>query len=217
MWSGYETASAGTQLDLVAVAQRRLDTVRFVRRLLTATAGRPAQTGCFGMHEWAMVYRQPTEQLRHSAYALRLGPDGTDAVVESHQIRCSHYDAFRFFTPAAAPRNALRPTLDRRVDLEQPGCLHANMDLYKWAHKLSPLVPSDFVADCFELAREIRELDMRASPYNLSALGVEPVRIETPEGKQEYVSAQRAFAARASALRDRLIKSCDRVFVGDAG
>ena len=30
------------------------------------------------------------------------------------------------------------------------------MDLYKWAYKLSPLVPSELVADCFELAREIR-------------------------------------------------------------
>ncbi len=163
-----------------------------------------------------MVYRQPAEQQRHSAYALRLGSDGTDAVVESHQVRCSHYDAYRFFTPDAAPRNALSPTLDRRVDLEQPGCLHANMDLYKWSSRLSPLVPSDLVADCFELAHEIRELDMRASPYDLRALGVESVRIETPEGKQEYVAAQRAFAMRASALREQLIKSCD-VLVGDAG
>ncbi len=77
-------------------------------------------------------------------------------------------------------------------------------------------MPTELVADCFELAREIRELDMRASPYDLSALGVQPVRIETPEGKQEYVAAQRAFATRAAALREQLIKSCD-VLVGDAG
>ncbi len=215
-WRGYATTSAGTHLDLDALDQRRIDTVRFVRRLLAATAARPAHTGCFGMHEWAMVYRQPAEQVRHSAHPLRLGPAGTDAVVESHQIRCSHYDAFRFFTPEASPRNALSPTLDRRVDLEQPGCLHANMDLYKWAYKLSPLVPSELVADCFALAREIRELDMRASPYDLSALGYEPVRIETPEGKQEYVAAQRTFATRASALRERLIDACDEVLVRDA-
>lgn len=47
-----------------------------------------------------------------------------------------------------------------------------NMDLYKWAYKLSPLVPSELVADCFALAREIRTLDMRASPYDLADPGV---------------------------------------------
>ena len=70
------------------------------------------------------------------------------------------------------------------------------MDLYKHAYRLTPLVPSELVADCFELAREIRVLDMRASPYDLSDLGYSPVRVETVEGKQEYAEAQRTFAAR---------------------
>ena len=39
---------------------------------------------------------------------------------------------------------------------EQPGCLHANMDLYKWAFKLAPFAPAELVADCFALARDIR-------------------------------------------------------------
>ena len=34
----------------------RSDTVRFVARLLRATAARPARLNCFGLHEWAMVY-----------------------------------------------------------------------------------------------------------------------------------------------------------------
>lgn len=46
-----------------------------------------------------------------------------------------------------------------------------NRDLYKWAYKLSPLVPSELVADCFALARKIRTLDVRASPYDLADLG----------------------------------------------
>ena len=85
------------------------------------------------------------------------------------------------------------------------------MDLYKHAFRLSPMVGSDLVADCFELARDIRVLDMRASPYDLSGLGYEPVRVETPEGKQEYVAAQRVFAERAAPLRARLVASCDRL------
>jgi hypothetical protein len=67
------------------------------------------------------------------------------------------------------------------------------------------------VADCFELAREIRVLDMRASPYDLSGLGYAPVRIETAEGKQEYTAAQRAFADRGRPLRRRLLGEVDRL------
>ena len=128
-------------------------------------------------------------------------------VVESHRIACSHFDAFRFFTPTARPLNTLSPTSDDRPDFEQPACLHAGMDLYKHAFRLTPMVSSDLVADCFELARDIRVLDMRAAPYDLADLGFEPVRIETPEGKQEYAAAQRGFAERGAPLRARLIAS----------
>jgi hypothetical protein len=185
--------------------------VASLRRLLAATAGRPAQLGCFGMHEWAMVYRLSQDDVRHASWPLRLGPEGTDAVVTSHRVACSHFDAFRFFTEDARPLNVLQPGRDDRPDFEQPGCLHAGMDLYKHAFRLTPMICSDLVADCFELARDIRVLDMRASPYDLSDLGYPPVRVETPAGKQEYVAAQRSFAERAAPLRQRLIQECDRL------
>jgi hypothetical protein len=79
--------------------------------------------------------------------------------------------------------------------------------------KLAPAVPSDLIMDCFDLAREIRELDMRASPYDLSALGLQPVRIETPAGRAEYAAAQRGFAERGQALRRRLIAACDHLLL----
>jgi hypothetical protein len=208
-WRWYATdADGGVRLDVAAFLADRGDTVRFVRRLLAATASRPAFTGCFGLHEWAMVYRD--EGTRHPV-PLRLGQAGTDAVVESHPIRCSHFDAFRFFTPAAVDRNRLQPTRETQPELEQPGCLHAGMDLYKWAYKLSPATPGELVADCFELAVEIRELDMRASPYDLRDNGYEPVAIETPEGKAAYVAAQREFARRGAELRERLLAVCDEL------
>jgi hypothetical protein len=50
---------------------------------------------------------------------------------------------------------------------------------------------------------------MRASPYELSGLGYEPVPIETPAGKAEYATAQRSFATRARPLRLRLVALCD--------
>jgi hypothetical protein len=208
-WRWYATDDDGAvALDREAFVADRGDTAAFVARLLAATAARPAHTGCFGLHEWAMVYRD--DEHRHPL-PLRLGQAGTDAVVEAHPIRCSHFDAFRFFTPAAVGRNRLRPTRATQVEMEQPGCLHATMDLYKWAYKLGPAVPGDLLLDCFVLAADVRELDMRASPYDLRDAGHEPVPIETPEGKARYVAAQREFARRGAGLRERLLGVCDHL------
>ncbi|CAA9362529.1 MAG: hypothetical protein AVDCRST_MAG72-2398 [uncultured Nocardioidaceae bacterium] len=207
---GYEVVGTTAAVSPAHV-DSRLRLVRSVLHLLTATAKRPAQLSCFGMHEWAMVYRLDPAQVRHATWPLRLGAPETDEVVRNHRIACSHFDAFRFFTPSARPLNQLQPERDDRAAFEQPGCLHAGMDLYKHSFRLSPMVPSELVADCFELARAIRVLDMRASPYDLSTLGYAPVRVETPAGKAEYVAAQRGFAERARPLRARLIVECRRL------
>ncbi|WP_232828091.1 3-methyladenine DNA glycosylase [Kribbella monticola] len=202
---GYRYAEGAAGLDPAEIA-RRADSISWIGQLLSATAGRQPQFGCFGLHEWAMVYRG--EEVRHDAWPLRLGAEGTDRVVESHKIACSHYDAFRFFTTPARPLNVLQPTRELQPALEQGGCLHANMDLYKWATKLMPFTPSSLVLDCFELARDIRTLDMRASPYDFTALGYTPIEIETPTGKASYAAAQRAFADRARPLRHQLAELC---------
>jgi len=208
-YDGLKGYADGAVTDAYAASQVPL--LRGLATLLRATASRPAHTGCFGLHEWAMVYRQSPEELRHQGWRLRLGSAGTDRVVESHRIQCSHFDAFRFFTAPARPLNALQPGRDDRAAYEQPGCLHAGMDLYKHAFRLSPMIASELVADCFELARDIRVLDMRAAPYDLTDLGLEPVRIETAEGKAAYVREQRAFAERGAPLRRRLLGECERL------
>jgi hypothetical protein len=138
-----------------------------------------------------------------------VGPANDAAIVEGASLCCTHHDAFRFFTPAARPLNRHQPTRDDVPALEQAGCLHANMDLYKWATKLGPWIPAELTADCFALARDIRELDMRASPYDLRTLGFAPVPVETPAGRAHYEAAQRAFTARAAPLRARLIQLCE--------
>ncbi|MEV6772279.1 3-methyladenine DNA glycosylase [Nocardia sp. NPDC051030] len=186
--------------------EKRRSTIEFVTQLLSATATRPAQLSCFGLHEWAMVYR--TDEVRHQQVPLRLGSAGTDAVVESMQLRCTHFDAFRFFTPEAVPLNIEPLTREDQVDREQPGCLHANMDIYKWGFKLTPLIGSDLLLSCFELACAARELDMKASPYDLAEFGYEPIRIETPQGRAEYVRGQADIATRAETLRTRLLDAC---------
>lgn len=208
---GYRRVGGAELSPLVAVdpgglAPERRRSLGWVRDLLVRTAARPAVLGCFGLHEWAMVYR--TEEIRHGAWPLRLPPEEIAAVVEAG-VRCTHFDAFRFFTPAARPLNRFQPTRDTVAEWEQPGCLHANMDLYKWAMKLQPFAASELVADCFALAREIRRLDMQASPYDFSAMDLEPVCIETPAGRAVYEAAQREFARRAAPLRGRLVELCD--------
>lgn len=201
-WYSPGATEAGAVPDAAAFAREKADLAGLIERMLRRTASRPGQFGCFGLHEWAMVYR--ADEHRH-AVPLRLGQDATDLVVESHDLRCTHFDAFRFFTPAAVPRNRTELTRDEQPLFEQPGCLHAGMDLYKWAVKLGPFVPGELLLDTFELARDIRLLDMQAAPYDLAPWGVEPVPIETTEGKAEYVRRQRVFAERGGHLRGELL------------
>nr|CRL72864.1 hypothetical protein CPGR_02507 [Mycolicibacterium malmesburyense] len=211
--TGYARDHTGVVVSPAYLAAR-IDTVRFIARLLRATEARPARLNCFGLHEWAMVYR--ASAVRHEGVPLRLGAAGTDAVVDSMPLRCSHFDAFRFFTGPAARRNAEQLTRRDQVAAEQPGCLHAGMDLYKWAFKLGPLVDSELVMDCLELAADARELDMRASPYDLREYGFEPIEIETPAGRAEYVRIQQTIAERAAPLRAGLADRCERLLAAAA-
>ncbi|MGO1510425.1 MAG: hypothetical protein ACTHXO_12310 [Actinomycetaceae bacterium] len=196
------TARGGVELDVGAFLTDRGDGVRWVDSLLRRTAGRPPTLGCFGWHEWAMVYRQ--EQHRHPL-PLRLGQAGTDAAVESATIRCSHFDAYRFFTPDAEPLNTLTPTRERQLEMDQPGCLHVTMDLLRWCLTLGPAVPGELLLDCADLTLDVRRLDMAAAPYDMSSYGLEPVRIEEPAGRAEYARRQREMSERADPLRARLI------------
>lgn len=202
-WRWYRPADSNTvEFDAARFMADRGGTVDFIEYLTKRILNRPARYGCFGLHEWAMVYHE--DEHRHPL-PLRLGEAGTDAVVDAHKIACSHFDAFRFFTPDARPLNTIQPCRETQPELDQAGCLHANMDIYKWATKLGPAIPGGLLLDAFELAREIRYTDMQASPYDVSEFGLPAIAIETPEGKAEYVELQRGYAERAQALRLRML------------
>jgi hypothetical protein len=192
-------------VDVAAFLERHGAVVDWVATVLGGVAARPARHDCFGLHEWAMVYR--AHERRH-ALPLRLGRAGTDEVVERLPLRCSHIDAFRFFTDEAVGLNAVTPTRDRQPELDHAGCVHVTMDLLKWASKLGPLVPGDLLLDCFELARDARALDMRASPYDVSDLGYPAVPVETTPGRATYAAEQRRLAERGGPLRERLLAVC---------
>ena len=209
-YRGYRDSDGCAAVDPDFLA-RRHSAVAFTADLLERTASRRPHLGCFGLHEWAMVYR--AETTRHAQVPLRLGAAGTDAVVESMQVRCTHFDAFRFFTPPARGRNAEELTRESQLLREQPGCIHATMDLYKWAHKLTPLVPSALTLRCFALALDARRIDMQASPYDLRKFGYAPIQIETAAGRAEYMRAQQDLTERGQVLRGELLNECRRLLL----
>ena len=195
--------------DSISNAETFLRGTRWIHTLLKATHDRAPLFGCFGLHEWAMLYR--SEETRHEQVPLRISRSLLQETVQSVGLRCSHYDAFRFFTPDARPLNPELLTRESMPEREQPGCLHANMDVYRWAFKRAPWIGSGLILDAFELALDIRILDMASSPYDLSEWGIEPVPVETPEGRTAFVQAQRAFQERARPLRQRLIADYDHL------
>jgi hypothetical protein len=184
--------------------------VQVIARVLRSTRQRPPSFGCFGLHEWAMVYRSDPAEHRHSQVDLRVAPVVVERTVTDVGLRCTHYDAYRFFTSAAVPLNSEQLSRGDQHRHEQPGCIHAGMDLYKWAYKLGPLVSSELLLDCFDHARDARTVDMRASPYDLREWGYDPIAVETTSGRQEYVAEQRRLARAATVLRERLIAVVDQ-------
>jgi hypothetical protein len=180
---------------------------------------------CFGLHEWAMQYHSTQQISQKNSSFQSLPLRVTQQQIESllnparHEIqssvprlRCTHYDAIRFFTPSSVPLNAVSPSPTRSTvdQFDQPGCIHVNMDLFKYAHtislislllplrwaaKLYPFIPSSLLIDALEIALRAREIDMRASPYDLTAykgtansptrglgsqFSPEPICVETP-------------------------------------
>ena len=202
----YEKDEYGVFLNLDKMDERARERVRRARDLIVAAKGRPPRFNCFGLHEWAMVYR--AKEIRHEKTPLRLSPEEVARIAEENTIRCSHFDAFRFFTKEAIPLNELQPGREEREKNEQFGCVHFNMDLYRWSYKLSPWIGSELMRECFLLALEARELDMRASPYDLSEFGYEPILIEKPEGRETYAREQLRIHHLGQPLADRLLDEC---------
>jgi hypothetical protein len=203
----YVSADGQSELD-TAYRDKHRNRIESTLELLIKTQSREEVFNCFGLHEWAMVYQVDRQQTRH-ADPLRVSQQQVNSLVDEVGLRCTHIDAFRFFTEEAAPQNAnqlnIIPTRENQKEVEQPGCLHANMDLYKHCMWFQPMLPGALVLDSFELARDARALDMQASPYDLSGYGYLPIKMEEKTGRATYVARQRQIAQRAQILRSRLI------------
>lgn len=182
--------------------------------VLVASSKKTAFFGCYGFHEWAMLYSGAKNQSQplkkhQEKLPLRISQDTLDHVVEAGQLRCTHFDAWRFFHPQAQPLNIINPlTRSNQAQFEQPGCIHANMDLFKYAYQLYPLVSSQLLLQSLEVALAARIIDMRASPYDVSAFEEcqEPLCVETADGRRRYAEEQEKLADMAAPVRQSLLQ-----------
>lgn len=201
--SELKTHDGLASVDPALFPEKRISSLNWMLGLLEKSQSKRPSFGCFGMHEWAMVYK--SNNIRHSQVPLRMEDQELAEFVESRPLLCTHFDAFRFFTPDAKPMNRFELSREKFQDMEQPGCIHSNMDLYKWAFKLYPWVPSELILEAFELACEARRIDMKASPYDLREHGLDPIKIETEEGRKIYRREQEAIYEKGKPLREKLI------------
>lgn len=195
--------------------EKRIQSLRWTLEMLINTRSKRPSFGCFGMHEWAMVYK--SKKPRHNQIPLRMKPAELADFVESRPLLCTHFDAFRFFTEDAKPLNKFELSRAGFNQTEQPGCIHTNMDLYKWAFKIYPWISSDLILEAFEFALEARTIDMQASPYDLRGEGLEPIKIETEAGRVLYKQKQEAIFRRGAPLRERLIAEYQKLISSFAG
>lgn len=187
-----------------------ISSFEWYQEVLAVTQDNPPILNCFGLHEWAMQYQPPgapePPSRKYQELPLRVSQAEINAAVERRGVRCTHVDALRFFAEAAKPLNRYGD-LGRKdqVRLEQPACVHASMDLLKIALKLAPFGPAETLADALEVSIAARRLDVAASPYDASRFGLQPIKIENPEGRIAYREAQIALMNASAPVRSALL------------
>jgi len=198
--------------DDSAALERTARPFLWFRSVLQNTAQAEPVLHCYGLHEWAMQYQPkgappPPAAQYQSHLPLRVDRSIINEAVERKGVRCTHIDALRFFAPAALPLNKHKEyNRNDQLRLEQPACVHANMDLLKYTLRLSPFVDATLVQRVLELALRARMLDVAASPYDCEkAYGVEAVPIETAPGRAEYRRRQMAMMQEAAPVRRDLL------------
>lgn len=198
-------------VDTGLFPEKRISSLKWMITMLENTQQSRPSFGCFGMHEWAMVYR--SKNPRHSQVPMRMEPNELAEFVESRPLLCTHFDAFRFFTSSAKPMNKFELSREKFHETEQPGCIHSNMDLYKWAFKMHPWISSSLILEAFELAVEARHIDMQASPYDLRDQGLEPIKIETDSGRKEYKQKQEMIFEKGVPIREQILHAMNSLFI----
>jgi hypothetical protein len=84
----YEETPQGVTVGISQLSGTRIESIGWIANMLRCTAERTAALGCFGLHEWAMVYE--ADSIRHPAWPLRIGAAEIAGVVRfvfSHRRR----------------------------------------------------------------------------------------------------------------------------------
>ena len=177
--------------------------------ILLNSMSKPPNLKCFGKHEWAMLYNPTfTNRTNHQPLlSLRVNQTIINQVVEDSIIHCTHFDAYRFFQPEAKPLNENNLSRQKQEEYENIACIHYNMDLFKYAYAIYPLCSSELLLNCLELAIYARKVDMLASPYDVQQYipDMNPINIETIEGKKKYIQEQENIMQKARLLREELL------------
>eukprot|EP01041_Mallomonas_annulata_P005090 gene5090-10186_t len=196
--------------------------------ILTSTLKNKANYRCFGFHEWAMLYsgnsnknnnenKEIIIKKHQENLNLRISQEIINNVVESNQLYCTHFDAWRFFHKDAQILNHYNPIERNTQSLyEQPACIHANMDLFKYAYQAYPLISSRLLLKTLKLAIKARIIDMRASPYDVSQYTeCNPhIEVEVEAGRKVYIHEQEKLASQGYDIRRELIEEYELIFNG---
>jgi hypothetical protein len=184
------------------------------RSVLQQTVTADPVLHCHGMHEWAMQYwpegASPPPSAKYQKHLpLRVSRGVINDAVERKGISCTHVDALRYFAPAAGPLNHHGHSLKReqQLELEQPACVHAQMDLLKMALKLVPFCDPILLQNSLEIALDARKLDIAASPYDVTAFGVGVIPVETSPGRKEYRRQQVNLMKKAQPIRLEMLSA----------
>ena len=147
-------------------------------------------------------------EVRHAACRCGWAQAGTAAVVEPHPVRCTHFDAYRFFTPprAAAQRAAAHPGRPS-ASWSSPAACTPPWTSTSGPTSSAPACPASWLPTASSSPREVRELDMRASPYDLAAPRL-PAGADRDAGGGRVRAGPARVRRPGAALRERLLAIC---------
>ena len=190
-----------------AALPRLAPTARFVRTLLTATAARPARLSCFGLHEWAMVYRSP----RPGTPPCRSGWAPRAPTRSSRPCPCTAPTTTRSGSSPrrARPRNAVAPGARRPGGARAarlPARHHGSLQVGLQARPRHPGRPGGRRASSSRPTSASSTCGPAPTTSPRSATRRCPSR--PPAGRAAYARAQANFALRAAPLRERLVDVC---------
>ena len=194
---GYAVRAGRAAVDM-ELAGGRADRITWIRDLLAATASRPAMLGCFGLHEWAMVYGQSPDGIRHAAYPLRarrrLQPTRSWRRTGSRARTSTPFGS----SPSRPVRSTSRSPPGRRsnTSTNRAACTP------RWTSTSGPTSSRRSPAGWWPTASRWPARSGRSTCRRRPTTSAHPRGradpIETPEGKQRYVAHQRRLRCTVS-------------------